>query len=185
MTIDQIRDAIKSRIWQAIASSGVSVAAIPKADLEKLVDQIAREVLLGVDEVIDPAPAIPELKTAAPVAAAIGAAASEEKLLWEGRPFLSFVERYSVTSERVRIVTGLLGRDHEDIELVRVRDVDWKQGISERIFGIGDIFLNTADPTRPQAVLRNVKHPEVVHETVRRAMLEVRKKYHVIFEQEL
>lgn len=180
MTIDQIKDATKTRIWQAIASSGVSVTAIPKADLEKLVDLIAREALLGVDELIDPAPAIPELKTTTPFATA-----SEEALLWEGRPFLSLVERYSVTNERVRIVTGLLGRDHEDIELARVRDVDWKQGISERIFGIGDIFLNTADPTRPEAVLRNVKRPEIVHEIIRRAMLEVRKKYHVIFEQEL
>ncbi len=179
MAIDQIRDAVKTRIWQAIVSSGVSVAAIPKADLEKLVDQIAREVLLGVDELIGPPTAVPELQAAAV------ASSSDEMLLWEGRPFLSLVEHYTVTNERVRIVTGLLGRQHEDIELARVKDMDWQQGVGERVFGIGDILLNSADPTKPQAVLRNVKHPAKVHEIIRRAMLEVRKKYHIVFEQEL
>jgi membrane protein YdbS with pleckstrin-like domain len=179
MTIDQMRDAIKTRIWQAMAGSGVNLSAIARADLDRLVEQISREVLLELDELLSDSAAIPEIRSAPP------SAPDEETVLWEGRPFLSFVEHYRVTNERVRILTGLLGRQHEDIEFARVKDVDWKQGVSERILGIGDILLNTADATRPQAVLRNVKHPEQVHEIVRRAMLEIRKKYHIIFEQEM
>lgn len=180
MSIEQIQEATRKRIWQAIASSGVNVAAIPRADLEKLVDQIAQEVLNEVDELLEQnASPVPELQ-AAPAAGDTG-----ERVLWEGRPFLSLVERYAVTTERVRIQTGLVGRQHEDIELVRLKDVDWKQGMGERMFGIGDIILNGTDATQSRAVLRNVKHPEQVHEIVRRAMIEVRKKYHVIFEQEM
>jgi hypothetical protein len=179
MSVDQVRQAMNARIWQAVASSGVNVSAIPKVDLEKLVDAISQEVLLEVDTLLGQTTVVPELQDI------IRAVPEGEKVLWEGRPFLSLVERYTVTSERLRILTGLVGRGHEDIELVRVKDVDWQQGVGDRIFGIGDVFLDTADATRPQAVLRNVQHPEVVHEILRRAVIEVRKKYHIIFEQEL
>jgi hypothetical protein len=180
MDISQIQEATKKRIWQAIASSGVNVSSIAKADLEKLVDTIAQEVLNEIDGLQQNA-LPPQLQNVSQS----GDATGDEKVLWEGRPFLSLVEYYIVTTERVRVISGLLGREHENIELVRLKDVDWKQGVGERMFGIGDIVLNSVDATRPRAVLRNVKHPEEVQEIVRRAMLEARKKYHIIFEQEM
>jgi membrane protein YdbS with pleckstrin-like domain len=187
MSVDQIKAAIEKRIWQAIASSGVDVSGIAKADLEKLVDHITSEVLVEIDDQLGEASAIPEIQSAPGVAvkATIMDVLAGEQLLWEGRPFLSLVERYAITDERVRILTGLVGREHEDIELARVKDVDWKQGMGERMLGIGDIIVNTADTTRPRAVLRHVRHPEQVHEILRRAVIEVRKKYHIIFEQEM
>ncbi len=187
MSVDQTKAAIEKRIWQAIASSGVNLSAIATADLEKLVDQITGAVLLEFDDLLGTASAIPEVQGAPENAAkaAIMDVPAGEQILWEGRPFLSLVERYAITDERVRILTGLVGREHEDIELARVKDVDWKQGVGERMFGIGDVILNTADVTRPRAVLRNVRHPEQVHEILRRAVIEVRKKYHIIFEQEM
>jgi hypothetical protein len=180
MDISQIQEATKKRIWQAIASSGVNVSSIAKADLEKLVDTIAQEVLDEIDGLQQNA-LPPQLQNISQS----GDATGDEKVLWEGRPFLSLVEYYIVTTERVRVISGLLGREHENIELVRLKDVDWKQDVGERMFGIGDIVLNSVDATRPRAVLRNVKHPEEVQEIVRRAMLEARKKYHIIFEQEM
>jgi hypothetical protein len=181
MEINEIREATEKRIWQAIASSGVNVSSIAKADLEKLVDTIAQDVLEEIDALQQSA-LPPQLQA---VASLPGDVVGDEKVLWEGRPFLSLVEYYIVTTERVRVISGLLGREHENIELVRVKDVDWKQGVGERMFGIGDIVLNSVDATKPRAVLRNVKHPEQVQEIVRRAMLEARKKYHIIFEQEM
>jgi hypothetical protein len=181
MEISEIREATKKRIWQAIASSGVNVSSIAEADLEKLVDTIAQDVLEEIDALQQSA-LPPQLQA---VASRPGDVSGDEKVLWEGRPFLSLVEYYVVTTERVRVISGLLGREHENIELVRVKDVDWKQGVGERMFGIGDIVLNSVDATKPRAVLRNVKHPEQVQEIVRRAMLEARKKYHIIFEQEM
>ena len=179
MDIDQIQRATKQRIWQAIASSGVNVSAIPKADLEKLVDSIAQGVLEEIDAVQQSA-LPPQLQKLGPE----GDAADEETL-WEGRPFLSLVEYYIITSQRVRIITGLVGRGYENIELVRIKDLDWRQGAGERVFGIGDIIVTSVDATEPRAALRNVKHPEQVYEILRRAMLEARKKYHIIFQQEM
>jgi hypothetical protein len=180
MDINQVQEATKKRIWQAIASSGVNVSSIAKADLEKLVDTIAQEVLEEIDALQQSA-LPPQLQSISQS----GDATEDEKVLWEGRPFLSLVEYYVVTTERIRVISGLLGHEHENIELVRLKDVDWKQGVGERVFGIGDIVLNSVDATMPRAVLRNVKHPEEVQEIVRRAMLEARKKYHIIFEQNM
>ena len=180
MDIDQIQQATKQRIWQAIAGSGVNVSAIPKADLEKLVDSIAQGVLEEFDALQQSA-LPPQLQKLGPA----GDAAADEETLWEGRPFLSLVEYYVITSQRVRIITGLLGRGYENIELVRIKDLDWRQGVGERVFGIGDIIVTSVDATEPRAVLRNVKHPDQVYEILRRAMLEARKKYHIIFQQEM
>jgi len=182
MDINQIQEATKKRIWQAIAGSGVNVSSIAKADLEKLVDTIAQEMLEEFDEVVGQSAVPPQLQA---VGSRPGDVPAEEEVLWEGRPFLSLVEYYVISSQRVRVITGLVGRGFENIELVRIKDLDWSQGVGERVFGIGDITVTSVDATEPRAVLRNVRHPEQVYEILRRAMLEARKKYHVIFQQEM
>ena len=79
----------------------------------------------------------------------------------------------------------MLGKDREDIELVRVQDIDQKQGIAERVINIGDIFVCSHDPSDPQVVLRNVADPLEVHEIIRRAVLEARKKYRLYYREEM
>jgi uncharacterized membrane protein YdbT with pleckstrin-like domain len=108
-----------------------------------------------------------------------------EKVLWEGRPFLSLSVHYRITSERVRITEGMLGKDREDIELVRVQDIDLTQGLTERMLGIGDIHIRSHDKSNPSVTLNNVSNPTQVHEILRRAMLKARKKYNVSFREEM
>jgi hypothetical protein len=179
--IEQIRTAIHGRVWKSIAQSGVNLSSIPQADQEALVDRITDDVLREVNALIGTAQPLPEVFGAPPA----DSGDEEERVLWQGRPFLSLVEYYTITTERVRIVTGLFGKDHENIELVRVKDLDWDQGLVERALGIGDIVLHSVDTTRPDAVLRNVSVPAEVFEILRRAMLAARKKHHIIYEQEM
>ncbi len=189
MTIQANRDRVVGRIWQAVAQSGVDVSPIPRDQMDRLVGGVADGVLHEFDAMldeIDAQPAASSTRTAGVLAAAPASAApADEQVLWEGRPFLSLVERYIVTNQRVRIITGLVGRANEDIELIRVKDVDHTQGVSERLLNIGDVQLHSVDASRPSAVLRNVTDPQAVHEIVRRAMLDARKKYPYIFAQEL
>jgi hypothetical protein len=190
MTLEAQKARITGRIWTAIAESGVDVSALPKTQLDALVARVADGVMQEVDAMLDdetkaagPAGSAPN-----PLAAAAGSAKTgddAEQILWEGRPFLSLSERFVVTNQRVRIISGLVGKATDDIELIRLKDVDHTQGISERIMGIGDIVLRSADPSRPVAVLNNVKDPEQVHEIIRRAMLNARKQHPFIFEQEM
>ncbi len=104
-----------------------------------------------------------------------------EDVLWEGRPFLSLGELYQVTSDRIRMFNGLVARSVENIELIRLQDIDYHQGISERILGIGDIYLNSVDASHPVVTLRNVPNPEAVADIIRKAWMESRKRRGVVF----
>ncbi|MHB9031540.1 MAG: PH domain-containing protein, partial [Anaerolineae bacterium] len=107
-----------------------------------------------------------------------------EQILWQGRPLLSLVTRYVVTTERIRVITGLLSRSHEDIELIRIQDIDNRQRFGQRLLGIGSISVTSADPSAPNTVLKNVRHPDEVHELLRRAMLTQRKASNFAYRQE-
>ncbi|MBK9713526.1 MAG: PH domain-containing protein [Kouleothrix sp.] len=180
MSIDQHRAMLTGRIWQSIAQSGVDLSSLAREQQERLVGAIADGVLVGVDDLLGQiAPAAP------PADAADPEDPSAERTLWEGRPFLSLTERYTVTSERVRIQRGLLGKDFEEIELIRLQDIDRGQSAGERLLNIGDISLRSADPSKPTAVLRNVGSPDEVHEIIRRAWLEARKRYGFQFREQM
>jgi len=92
---------------------------------------------------------------------------------------------YRITSERVRLTEGLLGKEREDIELVRVQDVDHKQNLTERMLNIGDVYIRSHDPSHPEVVLRNVTNPMEVHEILRRAVLKARQKYNLSYREEM
>lgn len=110
---------------------------------------------------------------------------AEEVIVWEGRPFLSLVESYVITSERIKISRGLLGKDYENFELVRVQDIDVSRGLGERVMGLGDIHIKGADPSTPEVTLRNIKDPTQVYELLRKAWLAARKRYGLIFREEM
>ena len=58
-----------------------------------------------------------------------------------------------------------------------------EQGVTERVFGIGDLIIRGHDPSDPTVELRNVSQPEVVYETLRRAWLEARKRHGLQFRE--
>ncbi len=175
MSIESTRAEVMSSIWKAIAQSKVDLSAIPQDQQELLVGKIAENVMLTMDAILAEGqePAKTEKATDE----------QGEQIIWEGRPFLSLVEYYILTSERIKIRKGLVGRDIENFELIRVQDIDIKQGVSERIFGIGDIIIHGHDPSDPTITLRNVPKPEQVYETLRRAWLEARKRYGLQFRE--
>jgi hypothetical protein len=63
--------------------------------------------------------------------------------------------------------------------------VDYTQGLSERVLGIGDIALRSADASDPVTVMNNVQDPEGVSAIIRKAWLEARKRYGVRFREEM
>jgi hypothetical protein len=178
MSVDQAKARIVARIWQSIASSGVSLAAIPREQQDALVNAIADGILVAVDDALEDA-------GVAARQVSESEAPTEEQVLWEGRPFLSIATFYRITSERVRVVRGLIGRDYEDIELVRIQDIDRSQGPGERMLNIGDITIRSADPSHPEVVLANVRDPGQVNEILRRAMLDARKRSRYTIHEEL
>lgn len=176
MSIEQYRSRVKSAVWKAISDSGVDVSNLPAEQQAKMVDSIADESLGVLDEILDDVyqkeDKQPELE-------------GEETIVWQGRPFLSLVESYIITSERIKIAKGLIGKDYENFELVRIQDIDVSQAVGERIMGLGDIHIRGADPSTPVITLRNVNKPNEVYELLRKAWLAARKRYGLIFREEM
>lgn len=179
MSLDQYRSRINGSIWQGLAQSGVDLSQFPADKQTIIVDAIADQVLLAVNDMLDDVPGAPGVKTT------ITDLKNEETILWEGRPFLSLVESYILTSERIKISTGLLGKDYENYELIRVQDIDITQNLTERVINIGDIHIVGADPSSPQIVLRNIPDPKAFYEILRKAWLAARRKYGLLFREEM
>jgi hypothetical protein len=175
MSIDKLRAQITASIWQAIAQSGVDLSSVPHDQQEKLASRIADGVMVTMDAIMGEE--MP-LTTKEDEVDELG-----ERVLWKGRPFLSLVENYTITSERLKITTGLLAQRVENFELIRIQDIDFEQGMGERMLGIGDVHIKGHDPSSPDIVLRNVSKPEEVYEILRRAWLEARKRHGLQFRE--
>jgi hypothetical protein len=184
MGLDDSRTKVVARIWQSIAQSGVAVSSIPQDQLNALVNAIADGVLVASDELLEDA-GLPSRQYAEQAFGSTLRTDDEERVLWEGRPFLSLVTFYQITNQRVRIVHGLLGKDRDDIELIRIQDLDLKQSLGERFLNVGDILLRSSDPSLPEARLNNVRFVDDVHQILREAMLAARKKYRYSVQEEM
>lgn len=177
MSVNDSQDRIKARVWQAIAQTKLDVSALDKSTLESLVDLVSEAAMLDIDSEME---------------AVIKSTASDdifddekEDVLWEGRPFLSISLHYIVTDERIRITEGFLGKSRENVELIRVQDLDYSQTFSERLLNLGDITVRSHDSSHPQVMLKNIKDPESVYEILRKAVLRARKKHSFTYREEM
>ena len=175
MSIEKSRAQVIASIWQAIAQSGVDLSSVPQDQQESMVSKIADGVMVAIDDIMGEEN---PLTTAEDEVDEFG-----EQVLWKGRPFLSLVENYIVTNERLKVNTGLTSRHVENFELIRIQDIDFKQGMAERMMGIGDINIHGQDASNPEVILRNISDPEKVYEIMRRAWLESRKRHGLQFRE--
>jgi hypothetical protein len=83
---------------------------------------------------------------------------------------------YELTSQRIRILTGMLTNNVDEVELIRVHDTQVKQHIGERMLNVGDSHIFSDDNTSPELVLNNVQNPMEVRELIRKAVLEERSR---------
>jgi uncharacterized membrane protein YdbT with pleckstrin-like domain len=74
---------------------------------------------------------------------------------------------YEVTTERIRITTGLLSRTTSEFELYRVRDYTLEEPFWLRLVGRGNILLETADRTDPHCLIRAVPHAAALKDQIR------------------
>jgi membrane protein YdbS with pleckstrin-like domain len=71
--------------------------------------------------------------------------------------------RYIVRPLRIETERGLLSKDIDTLELFRIVDMELKQGLVERLLGIGTIQLKTTDDGEPDLVMRQIPHVRQVH----------------------
>jgi len=79
-----------------------------------------------------------------PVRLGIGAAALIAAVLVFGIPFLKWrTTTYEVTNRRLRLREGILTRTGRDFPLNRISDVQFRQGLIDRIFGCGTLVVES------------------------------------------
>lgn len=185
MSIQDASDKVKAQVWQAVAHGDVDVSGIEKEKLTALVEYISQVALLVADEEMGAELVGTETNEWQTAVSNDILNDDKEDILWEGRPFLSLNHHYTITDERIRITVGMLGKARDNIELVRIQDLNYKQNVSERMLNIGDIFIHSNDRSNPQVTLRNVKDPEQVYEILRRAVLAARRKHGFTYREEM
>jgi uncharacterized membrane protein YdbT with pleckstrin-like domain len=106
--------------------------------------------------------------------------ATQEVVLWKGKP-ASISDRlkgivrlntttYTITSQRIMVKTGLIGKNVEEIELLRVRDLSVAQSIMDRMLGIGTLTVFSDDASAPQLLFRKIHDAQTVKDVLRKAV---------------
>jgi uncharacterized membrane protein YdbT with pleckstrin-like domain len=76
---------------------------------------------------------------------------------------------YTITDRRLNIKRGIIARNVQETRLQRVQNVNYNQGVYERIMQIGDVDFDTAGTDDSDFVFAGVAEPEQVVEQVDRA----------------
>ena len=93
---------------------------------------------------------------------------------------LSFT-RYSLSEDRLFISEGFLNIKDDEILLYRVRDIDTRRSLWQRLFGVGTVIVISSDKTMPNLVLKNIKDPVMVKELIHKQVEEMKIKRRVRF----
>lgn len=121
--------------------------------------------------------------------------APDETVLWEGHPShaLNFWlnlscllvvpipwaiwrwielrnENIVITSQRIRLTTGIFSKRSDELELYRVRDTAFVQPFLLRLFNKGNITLTTSDATSPSLTLRALPADLELRDNLRKAI---------------
>ncbi len=93
---------------------------------------------------------------------------------------------YILTNERLFIIKkGYIGTQKEEIELYKIKDVRVKQGIKDKVIGIGTIEILSVDETTPIIILKQIKNPEYVKEAIRSAVRNSKANLNIHYRQEI
>lgn len=86
---------------------------------------------------------------------------------------LSFT-RYAMSEDRLFTSVGFLNIKDDEILLYRVRDIDTKRSLGQRLFGVGTVNVISSDKTMPNLVLKNIKNPIAVKEMIHQQVEETK-----------
>jgi uncharacterized membrane protein YdbT with pleckstrin-like domain len=76
---------------------------------------------------------------------------------------------YTITDRRLNIKVGIVARKVQETRLQRVQNVNFSQGVYERIMQIGDVEFTTAGTDESNFVFAGVAQPEKVVQQVEQA----------------
>ena len=103
----------------------------------------------------------------------------QDRKRYLGMP-LSFT-RYSLSEDRLFLSVGFLSIRDDELLLYRVRDIDTKRSLWQRMFGVGTITVASSDKSTPVLELKNIKDPVAVKELLHKQVEEMKIRRRVRF----
>lgn len=86
---------------------------------------------------------------------------------------------YEVTTERIRIRSGLFSKRTDEVELYRIKDYTLIEPFWQRLAGVGSVVLATHDQTTPTVTIEAVHGARALHDEIRKNVEICREKKHV------
>ncbi|MCB0061696.1 MAG: PH domain-containing protein [Caldilineaceae bacterium] len=186
MQRDEIRQTVSTQFFESLAESGTQITALPQDQLKAVVEAMGDAMFAAIAAVEDEQSGVPADVMAMSSRAIEGEEEDvEETELWRGRPYFSIGTIYVLTTQRIRIIKGVVGKRIDDVELVRIRDIRVKQHVGERMLAVGDVTILSNDQSNPETVLQNIKQPVEVHDMIRKAMLAEKKRRGFAYREEM
>lgn len=75
--------------------------------------------------------------------------------------------KYELTTERLKIESGVFSKTVESLELYRVQDLEFDQPFLMRLFGVGNVLMATADYSSPVEAIIAVPDARQLCERIR------------------
>ncbi len=83
--------------------------------------------------------------------------------------------RYTLTSQRLQLETGVFSKHLEEIELYRIKDSELLRPFIQRLVGLGTVRVLSSDSTMPEMQVRCISKADGVRELIREHVEKVRK----------
>ena len=83
--------------------------------------------------------------------------------------------KYRLTTERLIVTAGVIGKQSQELEIYRVRDVTVELPLINRMLGLGTVVVHASDSSSPRVELVAVPDAERVKEQIRQAARAARK----------
>jgi uncharacterized membrane protein YdbT with pleckstrin-like domain len=77
---------------------------------------------------------------------------------------------YELTTERIKLVTGILSKKTDTMELYRVKDFTLFEPFFYRLFKLGNILITTSDQTTPRLSLPAIRGARKLLDELRRSV---------------
>ena len=74
---------------------------------------------------------------------------------------------YRVSNQRILLESGVLSKRIDEVDMRTVEDIEFQQGVLERMLGIGEIAIIAADKRMGRFRLLGVENPRDVRELIR------------------
>ena len=107
----------------------------------------------------------------------------DRKRNWFGMPW-SFT-KYSLDGERFYLERGFLNSRYDEVRLYRMTDVVLTRSLSQKIFGLGTLHVDSSDKNMGNFLIVNIKDSERVKELFSRKIEEQRKANRVYTRESL